>query len=70
MEYSKLVLKSARKAWEKINIITEDKPTIFKDDKEFSEFYNQLQDRLNEKEKRKDLNILNKNAFLPDFAPK
>ena len=38
MEYSKLVLKSARKAWEKINIITEDKPTIFKDDKEFSEF--------------------------------
>ena len=26
---------------------------IFKDDKEFSEFYNQLQDRLNEKEKRK-----------------
>ena len=53
MEYSKLVLKSARIAWEKINIITEDKPTIFKDDKEFSEFYNQLQDRLNEKEKRK-----------------
>ena len=53
MEYSKLVLKSARKAWEKINIIPEDKPTIFKDDKEFSEFYNQLQDRLNEKEKRK-----------------
>jgi|TARA_Y200000002_G_C22156190_1_gene445017 hypothetical protein len=53
MEYSKLVLKSARKAWDRINIITEDKPTIFKNDKEFSQFYNELQDRLNEKQKRK-----------------
>tara|TARA_A100001388_G_C28771820_1_gene504388 strand:+ start:2045 stop:2209 length:165 start_codon:yes stop_codon:yes gene_type:complete len=53
MEYSKQILKSARKAWEKINIVTEDSPTIFANDKEFAVFYNELQDRLNEKEKRK-----------------
>ena len=62
MGYSKQILKSARKAWEKINIVTEDSPTIFSSDKEFAEFYNELQDRLNEKEKRKIFKIYTPNT--------
>ena len=53
MEYSKEAEIAAKKAWVRINHAAEDKPTIFKSDRQFKKFYTELLPRLNEKEKLK-----------------
>jgi len=53
MDYSKEAELGAKKAWERINHAAEDKPTVFKSDRQFKKFYSELLARLNEKEKLK-----------------
>ena len=50
---SKEVEIAAKKAWERISHASEDKPTVFKSDRQFKKFYTELLARLNEKEKLK-----------------
>tara|TARA_B100000900_G_C20423909_1_gene652085 strand:- start:135 stop:299 length:165 start_codon:yes stop_codon:yes gene_type:complete len=53
MEYSKEAEIAAKKAWERINHASEEKPTVFKSERQFKKFYTELLARLNEKEKLK-----------------